>query len=192
MMRLVRPPPRCANVERDRRERLKGFEPSTFCMASSAYDADRRREMPAKRRFRAPGWRITLPRNLRSNHGSLRNEYGTERSWSKCHLGNDVTAFGQEESRREQQPRLLPLVRSGHAWGLPGHARLSPESARAPVGSGGPLRCTASIFLPQSTGSGPKGLSQRLNGRRSGRRGARRAYGCGPSARRTSPRLAGG
>jgi hypothetical protein len=69
--------------------------------------------------------------------------------------------------------------------GIAGTRSLRPESARAPVGSGGLLRCTAYIFLPRYTGSGPKGLNQRLDGRQSGRRGARRAHDCAPSGHRS-------
>jgi hypothetical protein len=58
------------------RERLKGFEPSTFCMASRTWrDADCA-DIPANERFCRRGVAADNPRFLPRNHGGLGTESG--------------------------------------------------------------------------------------------------------------------
>ena len=58
------------------RERLKGFEPSTFCMASRTYGSGSAPKSPANRRVLSQECRSAIPRLSPRNHAGL----GTERA----------------------------------------------------------------------------------------------------------------
>jgi hypothetical protein len=60
------------------RKRLEGFEPSTFCMASSADGSRSARISPANARVLGCGCRFVMPRLSPGNHGSLGSEWVVE------------------------------------------------------------------------------------------------------------------
>ena len=60
------------------RERLMGFEPTTFCMASRTWDADFTQIMPANGRFLGNWGRRVRPRHSPGNHGGLGTQWVAE------------------------------------------------------------------------------------------------------------------
>jgi hypothetical protein len=114
------------------RERLKGFEPSTFCMASSTRISRSGPNNPANKRFSAPARARRNTRHSPRDHGGFRTQTGPSLVVSEPRGNSQACAQETAQSAAfvaEQEPpsALLVIVRGDSPAGV---------GQRRPVGHG--------------------------------------------------------
>jgi hypothetical protein len=123
------------------RERLKGFEPSTFCMASSAGGALLSNFIPANRSLSGYACRGPFARLSPANHGSLWTQCGPEARGLKqtvCATAPRESDTGSRCERRSTEPKATgpnPVGRATRLGRSCVFAATSLSRARSPVSS---------------------------------------------------------
>jgi hypothetical protein len=166
---------------RPSRERLKGFEPSTFCMASRTLASRSTLNDPAKKPFSAAPAARRKARHSPGNHGGFRTETGpslappSPRESHKSGRGRTNKTAKMLLSVGVQAPQavLSPVVRSDGGAKLRGTAASAPKAGAAgvPVEAPSPRHITGRVLR-----------DTRSRGRRE-----RRAYAGGVPARGSLP-----
>jgi hypothetical protein len=122
-------------------ERLKGFEPSTFCMASSAGGALLSNFIPANRSLSGYACRGPFARLSPANHGSLWTQCGPEARGLKqtvCATAPRESDTGSRCERRSTEPKATgsnPVGRATRLGRSCVFAATSLSRARSPVSS---------------------------------------------------------